>query len=262
MLSAYFLSLAIILVCTTTLFAVACIKKNNSIIDIFYGPIFILTASILSFLSATTVPLPPHSAVILLFIYIWGIRLSLRIYAKNKNKPEDFRYKHWRETWIKTGKAYFYLRSYLQIFILQGIVISIVLLPLTFTFSNRSPFMSLSFIGMAVWVIGFIFESLGDYQLDLFIKSKKPNKGMIMKTGLWKYTRHPNYFGESSMWWGIALIAFSVSGKAAVFLSPMLITFLLLYVSGIPMIEKRWKGYLEWEVYKAKTSPFLPLPPK
>jgi steroid 5-alpha reductase family enzyme len=120
----------------------------------------------------------------------------------------------------------------------------------------------LSYIGLGLWALGFFFESVGDAQLDAFIKDTNPHKGKIMKTGLWRYTRHPNYFGESSMWWGIAFLAFSVSGNALVFISPLLITFLLLKVSGIPMLEKKWAGILEWEIYKAKTSPFLPLPPK
>ena len=262
MLANYLFSLAIILVCATTMYAIACIKKDNSIIDIAYGPIFILTAIILAGLATFVSPLAPHATTMILLICIWGARLGLRIYSKNRSKPEDFRYATWREEWSKYGKAYFYIRSYLQIFILQGLVISIVLLPVTFTVQAQGPFIMLSFVGIAIWIMGFLFESIGDAQLDRFIKNKSRNKDTIMKTGLWKYTRHPNYFGESSMWWGIAFIAFSATGNALVFLSPFLITFLLLKVSGIPMLEKKWAGNLEWEIYKAKTSPFLPLPPK
>ena len=110
-------------------------------------------------------------------------------------------------------------------------------------------------------MVGFFFEVLGDKQLDTFIKD--PNKkSTIMQTGLWKYTRHPNYFGESTMWWGLALIALIGSSSILVVLSPILITYLLLFVSGIPMLEKKWDGIPEWEVYKKKTSTFFPLPPR
>jgi steroid 5-alpha reductase family enzyme len=262
MLTYYLLSLAMVFVYVTTVFAIAIIKKDNSIIDIAYGGAFLVAGTLIAWLSALQEPLAPHAVTILLFVYIWGLRLATRIYMKNRAKPEDFRYKAWRELWMKQGKVYFYLRSYLQIFLLQGFIVSIVLLPLTLTVQEQSPLIVLSFIGIGIWVIGFLFESIGDAQLDAFIKSNNVRKGTIMQSGLWKYTRHPNYFGESSMWWGIALIAFASSGNAIVFLSPILITYLLLYVSGIPMLEKKWAGNLEWEVYKAKTSPFLPLPPK
>ena len=244
------------------MFAVACIKKDNSIIDIAYGPIFIVTALILGGLASFTSPLAPHAVAMIFLICIWGARLGLRIYSKNRNKGEDFRYATWRKEWLTHGVFYFYVRSYLQIFILQGLVISIVLLPVIFTVQNQGPLIMLSFIGIFIWVVGFLFESIGDSQLDAFIKDKNPKKDTIMKTGLWRYTRHPNYFGESSQWWGIAFIAFSATGNALVFLSPFLITYLLLYVSGIPMLEKKWAGILEWEIYKGKTSPFLPLPPR
>ncbi len=262
MLTYYLLSFALVFVYVTTVFALAIIKKDNSIIDIAYGPAFLVAGTLIAWLSAQSTTLAPHAVTILLFMYIWGLRLATRIFMKNKSKGEDFRYKAWRDTWMKKGKAYFYIRSYLQIFLLQGLVVSIVLLPLTLTVQEQGSLITLSILGMGVWIVGFLFESIGDAQLDAFIKSKNIHKGKIMQSGLWKYTRHPNYFGESSMWWGIALIAFASSGNAIVFLSPILITYLLLYVSGIPMLEKRWAGDLEWELYKAKTSPFLPLPPK
>lgn len=263
MLTYYLISLAMIFVCVTTIFAIAIIKKDNSIIDIAYGIFFIITSTLLAWLVSLKGPLGPHIVVLLLFIYIWGIRLATRIYLKNRERgEEDFRYKIWRTLWLAEGRTYFYVRSYLQIFLLQGLVVSVVLLPFTLTLENTSPFITLSFFGMAIWIIGFLFESIGDAQLDTFIKRKRYLKEKIMKTGLWRYTRHPNYFGESMMWWGIAFVAFSASGNAIVFLSPMLITYLLLYVSGIPMVEQKWSGDLEWEMYKAKTSPFLPLPPK
>jgi len=262
MLTLYITSLITTIIYTSCLFLLALKKKDNSIIDIAYGPGFIVTASVLSVLTLSVTPLSPFSVILLLCVYIWGTRLSYRIYKKNKNKPEDFRYAAWRETWNKKGRLYFFLRSYLQIFVLQGFVISVVLLPFTLSLWGGGNILSLLVFGLILWVIGFIFEAIGDAQLDHFIQNKDPNKGTIMKSGLWKYTRHPNYFGESLMWWGLALVAFGGVATYFVFLSPLLITYLLTKVSGIPMLEKKWEGVPEWEVYKKQTSAFFPLPPK
>ncbi|MEN9552039.1 MAG: hypothetical protein RI935_416 [Candidatus Parcubacteria bacterium] len=231
--------------------------------DRFYGLTFVITAWVMTWLQLQTAPISPLLALILILITLWGLRLSSRIHFKNKRKAgEDFRYAAWREEWSKKGLSYFYARSFLQIFMLQGLVVSVVLLPFTLTVSNSvslsSPYIS---IGLIIWLVGFFFESVGDYQLDTFIKRRNKEGSQIMQTGLWKYTRHPNYFGESSMWWGLALMAFSQT-SLFVFLSPLLITYLLLKVSGIPMLEKKWDGNSEWEAYKKKTSAFFPLPPK
>lgn len=257
----YITSLIITLGVTTLLFFIAQFKKDNSIIDIAYGLTFIIVAYELAFKKAETSALAPASFIILFLITIWGLRLAYRIFMKNRGKSEDFRYQTWRKDWLRHGKRYYYARAYLQIFILQGAVISIVLLPFTLTLTTSSQSNSLLLVGLGLWIFGFFFEVIGDKQLDTFIK-KKNKTDTIMKTGLWKYTRHPNYFGESTMWFGLAFIAYSSGVSLFVFLSPLLITYLLLKVSGIPLLEKRWAGIPEWEVYKAKTSAFIPLPPK
>jgi steroid 5-alpha reductase family enzyme len=255
----YITSLIITLGVTTLLYFIAQYKKDNSIIDIAYGLTFIAVAYEL--VSMQSRALAPASMVILFLITVWGLRLAYRIFIKNRGKGEDFRYQSWRKEWLRHGARYYFARTYLQIFILQGIIISIVLLPFTLTLTRASESNSLLLVGLAVWALGFFFEVIGDKQLDAFIKNKNKTS-TIMKTGLWKYTRHPNYFGESTMWFGIAFIAYSSGVSFLVFLSPILITYLLLFVSGIPMLEKKWDGIPEWEVYKAKTSAFIPLPPK
>lgn len=257
----YILSLITVLSFTSLLFLLAQYLKNNSIIDIAYGLGFIVTASTLGLLYVSPVGFSFASKIIFTLICIWGIRLSYRIYQKNKGKPEDFRYTTWRNEWVKKGNAYFLIRSYFQIFILQGFIISIVLLPFTLSLISPNDNMNIFNIGMMMWLVGFFFEATGDYQLDTFIKDKTKTS-TIMKTGLWKYTRHPNYFGESTMWWGLAIIAFSSVNSFIVFLSPILITYLLLFVSGIPMLEKKWVGNNEWEDYAKKTNAFLPWFPK
>lgn len=261
-LALYLFSLICILGYTTALFFIAQLKKDNSTIDIGYGLGFIGAASLLLIRALNSGGLSPASVLIFILIVIWGTRLARRIYNKNKGKGEDFRYRTWRETWMKKGYLYYMSRAYLQIFILQGVVISIVLLP--FTLSLTSTYMDLSslMLGLFIWIIGFCFEATGDKQLDNFIRSKNIHKGTIMKKGLWKFSRHPNYFGESTMWFGIAGIAISQGASYIALLSPFLITYLLLYVSGIPMLEKKWGGNPEWEEYKKNTSTFFPLPPK
>jgi steroid 5-alpha reductase family enzyme len=141
---------------------------------------------------------------------------------------------------------------------------SLVLLPFTLAISsdlkNDYGYTYMLVSGLALWVLGFFFEAVGDAQLDNFLKHKHEHGPQIMKTGLWKYSRHPNYFGESSMWTGVALIAFGATSSLFTFVSPFLITLLLLFVSGIPVIERKREGNKEWEEYKQKTSSFIPLP--
>ncbi len=155
------------------------------------------------------------------------------------------------------------MRSYLQVYLLQGVVIILVALPVLLTIvAQKPPVLILVWAGTVIWMIGFMFEVIGDYQLDRFIKNTE-NKGKIMTSGLWFYSRHPNYFGESLMWWGIAIAASGLTTYPFLgFISPILITYLLLFVSGIPMLEKKWEGNPEWEAYKARTSAFFPLPPR
>ncbi|MCL6571176.1 MAG: DUF1295 domain-containing protein [Bacillus sp. (in: Bacteria)] len=117
----------------------------------------------------------------------------------------------------------------------------------------------LDYIGLATWIVGFFFEVVGDHQLKKFT-NKPENKGKLMKYGLWKYTRHPNYFGEATMWWGIFLIALSSPNGWVAIISPMIITLLLLFVSGVPLLEKKYKDHPEFKAYANRTSKFIPMP--
>lgn len=253
---ALLISLGVLLAYMTVLFVIGMLTKNNAIADVGYGVAFmvVITATALQF--PETAPL---TLLLALLPFIWGARLALRIYLKNRGKPEDFRYRAWREEWGKT----FVLRSFLQVYMLQGLVVFAVALPVLLSVAYpSSPVVSLVFLGFGIWLVGFFFEAVGDYQLDRFIKNPL-NKGKIMSLGLWKYSRHPNYFGESAMWFGIAVAGAGLTTLPLLgFLSPVLITFLLLKVSGVPLLEKHFEGNPEWEAYKARTSVFLPLPPK
>lgn len=248
-------SLIVVLLYMTGMFIVALWKKRNDLADIAWGPGFILVAwTSVIFNHAFTV----RPILIASLITIWGVRLAVHIYIRNRGKAEDFRYKKWREDWGK----WFYVRSYLQVFVLQGLLLLSVIFPHTVVVSTdiASSLGVLDALGVIVFIIGFLFESIGDFQLSQFLKQKDHSK--IMSTGLWAYTRHPNYFGEVSLWWGIFLIALSAPMGWLGLIGPITITILILGVSGIPMLEKRYIGDSDYESYKKKTSAFFPFFPK
>jgi steroid 5-alpha reductase family enzyme len=248
-------------------FTIAAVQKNNGIADVAYGWGFVLVAWV-TYISGAQ-PLAGLIATIL--ATIWAARLSIRIYLRNRGKPEDFRYKSMREKWGKSAA----INSFFQVFMLQGLLIYFIALPLSLlnaygmqTSEGLAGLSIIGIIGVLIWLKGFYFEAVGDYQLSRFL-ADPANKGKIMDRGLWHYTRHPNYYGESLMWWGIAILSsdvLSVNGNLlltfAPFIGPILITFLLLKVSGVPLLEAHFAGKPEWEAYKAKTSVFIPWFPK
>ena len=259
-------SLLVLFVYFTVLYFVAQAKHNNSIVDLFWGMGFVVVAWFqFAYRWLTTGVLIWPPLVILVLVTIWGLRLFFYITIRNWKKKEDFRYAAMRQKW---GNRFPRLQAYLKVFLLQGILLYIIVSSTTFAFAysatelNLVSWIGLS-IGVIIWVIGFIFESVGDAQLKAFIK--KPNKTeKIMKYGLWKYSRHPNYFGEATMWWGIFLISLSITGPIGLIgiISPITITYLLLFVSGVPLLEKHYQHNEEFQEYAKVTSIFFPLPPK
>lgn len=238
---------------------VAFIREDNSIMDIVYGSAFVFIAWCLVFFwQGWSI----QQMIVLACVTVWGVRLTTYRLLRNWGKPEDFRYRTWREEWQKKGMLYFFFRSFGQIYLLQGVVILVISLPVLVIFSTtQGPMTWYNWLGLGFWCIGFCFESIGDYQLDRFVR-KSENRGKIMMAGLWRYTRHPNYFGEAIMWWGLFLIVFGLPLSELVLASPILITFLLTQVSGTPMLEKRLSGRPDWEEYKKRTSAFIPWFPK
>jgi steroid 5-alpha reductase family enzyme len=234
-------------------FVVSLIKKRNDVADIAWGLGFILLAWLSFYLSGFAV----RSLVVDILVTIWGTRLAWHIFRRNHNRPEDYRYQAWRKEWKN-----FYLRSYLQVFMLQGALLYLIALPVVFiNHSSASGLGWIDYIGMAIWLIGFCFESIGDRQLKVFIRDPD-NKGKILDRGLWRYTRHPNYFGEVTQWWGIFIIAQSLPDGWSTVIGPVMITVLILFVSGVPLLEKKSAGRADFEEYKRRTSIFIPLPPK
>ncbi len=256
MLYELFVIAAVIFSFVTALFLVSVIVKRNDIADIAWGIGILLAGATGYFLSAEKNLL---LNLIMILLALWSLRLSIRIFLRNINKEEDYRYKKWRDEWGK----WFYLRSYFQVYLLQGflmIVVGYSVIHASFYPSSDS-LGALAIIGVLVWCIGYFFEVVGDLELDRFIKSK-PAAGTILATGLWKYTRHPNYFGEVTMWWGLWLMVATLPFGYFALISPLSITFLILKVSGIPMLEKRFEGNINFENYKKRTSAFWPLSPR
>jgi steroid 5-alpha reductase family enzyme len=250
----YYPTLLLTLLAYTILwFIISIIKKRNDVADIAWGLGFVLMA----WLSFILTDFSFRALLVNSLVTVWGLRLSMHIYNRNKNKTEDRRYLEWRKTWKN-----FYLRSYLQVFLLQGALLFLISLPVIFiNHSVVKGFGTLEIIGLLIWSVGFYFESVGDNQLKEFI-SNPSNKGMLMDRGLWKYSRHPNYFGEVVQWWGIFVIAISIPGSLYTIIGPLTITILILFVSGIPLLERKYAGRPDFEEYKKKTSIFIPLPPK
>jgi steroid 5-alpha reductase family enzyme len=229
----------------------AIIKKDNSIIDIAWGLGFMVIAGVNLLISQA---LSVRQLLITVLIIIWAARLAGYIFFRNKDRGEDFRYAKWRAEW---GNKII-IKTFINVFMLQGFLMLIVAYPVILVNNTAQARLNfLDILGLLVWLTGFFFESVGDYQLFKF-KKNRSNQGKIMTSGLWKYTRHPNYFGEATIWWGIFLIALSAPYGLTAIISPVLMVFLLLKVSGAPMLEKKYKGNIEFMEYARKTSSFIP----
>lgn len=243
------------------LFVLSVYLKDQSIMDVAYGLCFIALAWTVSYrLQAFEVPM----LIMLTLVTLWGLRLAIRIYRKNKGKPEDIRYKRLRDKWSMRGHAQFLFSSLVNVFFLQALIIFIVSLPALFLAGmNPAVLTPISYIGLALWIFGFIYESTADAQLDAFMRART-DRDSIMDKGLFRYSRRPNYFGESMMWWGLAFFAapmLPVPYIFVVFTSPFLITYIVTSVTG-PMLERGWENNPRYQAYKKKTSYFIPLPPQ
>ncbi len=240
----------------TLLWLLSLLLRNSSIVDIFWGVGFVIAGW--AYFSLTPDGFIQRKWLIAVLVTIWGMRLTLHILRRNWKKGEDFRYQKWRN---EHGKIW-WLRSYFQVFLLQGVLLWIISAPLLAAQFQARPdrLIILDFLGALVWLIGFFFESVGDYQLSRFIKNPD-NKGKIMTDGVWRYTRHPNYFGDSAQWWGYYLIAAAAGGWWTIF-SPMIMTLFLLKVSGVALLEKTMQTRPGYQEYMQRTSAFVPWFPR
>jgi len=248
--------LAAVIALGILLWLVSLAVRDSSIVDIAWGPLLFLVG--VTYYATTTAP-GSRARLMMALVALWAVRLAAHIGARNLGHGEDFRYAAWRaqhpDTW--------WIRSYFKVFLLQGVVAWTVAMPLYYAITSASPvhFTLWDQIGALVFAAGFLFEAIGDEQLRRF-KANPANKGRVMNTGLWRYTRHPNYFGEAVLWWGLGLIGVAAGGWLGL-VGPAIITFLLIRVSGVAMLEKTLKetkpGYAD---YIARTPAFFPRFPK
>lgn len=244
-------SLFIIFLYMNVMFILAQMKKDNSIVDIGWGIGFLLVS--VSLMAKTGGGGLTH-ILFLIMLAIWAIRLASYIFVRNRGTGEDYRYAAWRKEW---GKNVVW-RAYLQVFMLQGLIMAIVLSPAYAMFSmTEAEFEVQHMIGFLIWGVGFYFEALGDAQMKKF-KADPANKGRVMNSGLWRYTRHPNYFGEAVLWFGLGVFSIHPDHWWLSFIGPLVITFFLLKVSGVAMLERKYEGNTKYAEYRRTTNAFVP----
>lgn len=241
--------------CMPLLWAVSLRLRDASIADLFWGTGF----AVVGLLSLLVAGLSPRGLLAAALVGFWGLRLTVHLARRWRGKGEDRRYRAMREAW---GDR-FPLVSLFTVFLLQGALLWFVSLPVQAgaAMGASRPLGWTDALGVALWAAGLGFEAVADAQLARFL-ARPESAGRVMQEGLWRYTRHPNYFGDALVWWGIGLVALS-AGAAWALAGPALMTFLLVRVSGVALLEKdiahRRPGYAE---YAARTSAFVPWPPR
>jgi steroid 5-alpha reductase family enzyme len=229
--------------------------RDASIADVFWGPGFAFVAIV----SASVSPPSARATLLVVLTSAWGLRLALHIGTRwRKKKEEDRRYQAMRANW---GDR-FPVVSLFSVFLLQGALLWAVSLPVQAgaALGAERPLGLLDLAGVVVFAVGLAFEAVGDAQLSRFL-SDPASRGRVMESGLWRYTRHPNYFGDALVWWGLGFVG-AASGAWWCLVGPALMTFLLVRVSGVSLLEKDIAGRRpEYVAYIRRTSPFLPLPP-
>ncbi len=252
MLTFFLIAAGITLICMTLLWILSVKLTNASIVDIFWGMGFVIVNAVYFFLLEETFL---RSILILVLVSLWGIRLTVYLGWRNSGKGEDYRYQEFRRTY---GEKRYWWVSFFQVFLLQGALIMLISLPLLGAHyeTSSNELVVLDYIAILIWIIGFFFETVGDLQMARF-KSDPENKGKVMDKGLWKYTRHPNYFGDTAVWWAYGLFCIAAGSYWPV-LGSIVMTILIIKVSGVSMLERtitdRRPDYAD---YIKKTSAFI-----
>jgi len=241
------------------IFMIALIKKDFSVIDIAWGISFFLI-----FITLYTAEYHIDSMrikIIGFLVFIWAARLSGYIFYRSLKKgKEDYRYANWRKQWGAKANQIAYVKVYMLQMILSLCIASPLIL--IFKFDDNKPFGNVwDFLGLSLWGIGFLFEAIGDYQKNRF-KSHKENKDKFCNVGVWKYSRHANYFGEACLWWGVFLISINIVPFYLAIWGPLLLNILLLKVSGVAMLEESYEKRPGFKEYKQTTRRFIPWLPR
>ena len=252
--STWLASLPAIAVLAVAAWAVCTLRRNVGLVDIFWSLFFLLAAGSYAVAAA---PAGPRTGLVLALVTVWAVRLAAFLAARNWNAPEDHRYQAIRAR----NQPHFEWRSLYLVFGLQGLLAWLVSAPLAAAVSSPAPLGPLDWIGGLLVAFGIVFEAVAATQLARF-RRDPASAGRVLDSGLWRWSRHPNYFGECCVWWGFYLLAVAGGGAWTVF-APLLMTLLLLRVSGVALLEKdigeRRPAYRD---YVARTSAFIPRPPR
>ncbi len=246
----YLIALAAILGVAVVAWLYSMLIKNVSFVDSLWSLFFLLAALVFA---ANADSLATRGLVVLALVAIWSLRLSIYITIRNWGEEEDYRYQAIRQN----NSPGFAIKSLYIVFGLQGLLAWIVAAPLLPAITSSTGMGILDISAILLWIVGFVFEAVGDQQLKRF-KADSGNKGKVLDTGLWRFTRHPNYFGEFCIWWAFWLFAVSAGAWWTVF-APLLMSFLLLKVSGVAMLEKNiGERRPEYARYIKQTNAFFP----
>lgn len=251
----YLWGFAAIMALMTAAWLVSIPLKNASIVDILWSVNFVVAAVVYFALGDSG---GGRALLVLTLAVVWGARLAIYLLWRNWGQGEDFRYQAFRQNF---GPDRYWWFSFFQVFLLQGVLAWLISSSLFGGISSSAPLNWLDGLGVVVWLTGFAFEAGGDWQLVQF-KKDPANKGKLLTRGFWRYTRHPNYFGDAAVWWGFAILA-AAAGSYITILGAVIMTVLLLRVSGVSLLEKSLvKTKPGYEQYMAETSAFFPWFPK
>jgi steroid 5-alpha reductase family enzyme len=230
---------------------------KHRVVDIAWGLAFSAIA-LTTYAMSTGHGDPVRRALVTALTVIWGVRLAGHIFLRARGAPEDPRY----ETLLKKAPGNPNVYALTRVYLLQAVIAWFVSLPVQVVQYDKGPLAWWAVFGIAVWAVGFFFESVGDWQLTRF-KADSSNKGKVLDTGLWRYTRHPNYFGDACVWWGLYLLAVGTWAGAAMILSPVLMTYFLAGKTGRPLMDEHMtRTRPEYAAYVRRTSGFVPRRPR
>lgn len=232
-------------------------KRDNSWIDCMWGLSFAIPNAVIWALRGGD-EITSRMVLITVPVFLWSSRLAIYIWMRHRS--EDYRYKEMRDGWEKNGDCGYYTRAYCYVYVMQGFFSLINNSSVLFVnlYSNKlsKDLQFHDFIGLGVWALGFLIELMADAQLASHLKNPKPGTTKFIKSGLWRYSRHPNYFGEAVMWWGIYIIAIGEDMGWVTFFSALFITLIIRFVSGVPFPEKKYANNEEWQAYSKETNVF------
>jgi len=251
-LTLWLVALPVLLAAAALTWAVSVLKDNVTIVDTLWSLLFVLAAAAYA---ASAAPPGPRAWLVLALVSVWGLRLAAYLAWRNRGHAEDRRYQAIR----RRNEPNFALKSLWLIFGFQAVLAWVISVPLVGAIAGEAPLGALDVLGVSLWAVGLFFEAVGDWQLARF-KRDPANDGRVMDRGLWRYTRHPNYFGDFCVWWGLYLVALAAGAWWSI-AGPLIMSFLLLRFSGVRLLERdigeRRPAYAE---YARRTNAFFPGP--